>query len=74
LDKASSFFLEKDRLKGSLCFFGGIVFVLIKWPIIGLIVETFGFINLFGYAHCPAPCTSPHPQGSLRFAQARGSD
>merc|ERR1711879_729374 len=48
LDRASSFFLEQSRLKGSVCFFGGIVFVLIKWPILGLLVEVFGFVNLFG--------------------------
>jgi hypothetical protein len=48
LDRASSFFLEQSRLKGSVCFFGGIVFVLIKWPILGLLVEAFGFVNLFG--------------------------
>jgi len=46
--KASSFFFAPARLKGSACFFGGIVFVLVKWPIVGLLVEVFGFINLFG--------------------------
>mmetsp|Transcript_2774 Transcript_2774/g.4884 ORF Transcript_2774/g.4884 Transcript_2774/m.4884 type:complete len:138 (-) Transcript_2774:2262-2675(-) len=42
------FFLARRRWKGSACFFSGITLVLIGWPIIGTLVEAFGFVNLFG--------------------------
>jgi hypothetical protein len=34
------------------------VLVFIKWPFVGMIVETFGFLNLFGCVHLGAwsPC------------------
>jgi len=46
--KTFYFFARKQKLRGSLCFFGGILLVFFKWPIIGILVETFGFLNLFG--------------------------
>ena len=46
--KTFYFFARKQKLRGSLCFFGGIILVFVKWPIIGILVETFGFLNLFG--------------------------
>jgi len=33
---------------GRFVFFGGILLVFVKWPFTGVIVETFGFLNLFG--------------------------
>ncbi|KAF7988481.1 hypothetical protein HCN44_001054 [Aphidius gifuensis] len=42
-----SFFFQKHKLKGSLAFLGGIVIVLIGWPIVGMIIETYGFVILF---------------------------
>jgi hypothetical protein len=35
-------------LRGTTCFLGGILLVFLKYPFIGMIVETFGFLNLFG--------------------------
>jgi len=46
--KTFYFFARKQKIRGSLCFFGGIVLVLLKWPFVGIVVETFGFLNLFG--------------------------
>jgi hypothetical protein len=33
---------------GTVCFLGGILLVFIKWPAIGVFVEMFGLLNLFG--------------------------
>ncbi|KAH8119021.1 Alpha/Beta hydrolase protein [Phellopilus nigrolimitatus] len=46
--KTFYFFARKQKLRGTLCFFGGVLLVFFKWPFIGVIVETFGFLNLFG--------------------------
>lgn len=46
--KTMRFFMQKRKLKGSICFFGGICLVIIGWAFIGILVEIFGFINLFG--------------------------
>ncbi|KAI7904183.1 vesicle transport protein [Cokeromyces recurvatus] len=42
------FFSRKEKLKGTVCFLGGIFLVISKYPILGFIVEIFGFLNLFG--------------------------
>lgn len=46
--KTFYFFARKNKIRGSICFFGGVLLVFFKWPFIGVIVETFGFLNLFG--------------------------
>ncbi|KAI0044555.1 Got1-domain-containing protein [Auriscalpium vulgare] len=46
--KTFYFFARKNKLRGTLCFLGGILLVFLKWPFIGVVVETFGFLNLFG--------------------------
>ncbi|KAF9578980.1 Golgi Transport [Lunasporangiospora selenospora] len=46
--KTVYFFARRQKIRGTMCFFGGILLVFIKWPILGVIVELFGFINLFG--------------------------
>ncbi|PIL34247.1 hypothetical protein GSI_03958 [Ganoderma sinense ZZ0214-1] len=53
--KTFYFFARKQKLRGTLCFIGGILLVFFKWPFIGVIVETFGFLNLFGYVYFLAP-------------------
>ncbi|KAI8061135.1 vesicle transport protein [Gongronella butleri] len=42
------FFSRREKIKGTICFLGGIFLVLSKFPIIGFLVEIFGFLNLFG--------------------------
>lgn len=48
LSRTVKFFTRKERWRGIVCFLGGIVLVFIKWPIIGMLVQSFGFLNLFG--------------------------
>ena len=42
------FFARKQKLRGTACFIGGILLVFMKYAFIGMIVEIFGFLNLFG--------------------------
>jgi len=46
--KTFYFFARKNKLRGTVCFLGGILLVFFKWPAIGVLVEMFGFLNLFG--------------------------
>lgn len=39
---------RSDRRTGTICFFLGIALVIMKWGLIGMCVEGFGFLNLFG--------------------------
>ena len=48
MQKTMAFFFQARKIKGTTCFFTGIVIVLWGWTIIGMIIEVFGFINLFG--------------------------
>ncbi|KAF8134590.1 Got1-domain-containing protein [Boletus edulis] len=46
--KTFYFFARKQKLRGTIFFLGGILLVFFKYPFIGMMVETFGFLNLFG--------------------------
>ncbi|GAW00326.1 Got1-domain-containing protein [Lentinula edodes] len=46
--KTFYFFARREKLRGTICFIGGILMVFFKWPFFGMIIETFGFLNLFG--------------------------
>ncbi|KYQ93537.1 golgi transport protein 1 [Tieghemostelium lacteum] len=51
LHKTSKFFFQVKKIKGTICFFFGILIVIFtKWTFVGLLIEIFGFINLFGDA------------------------
>ena len=43
------FFARKQKIRGTVCFFTGMSLVFLRWAIVGVIVETVGFLNLFGY-------------------------
>lgn len=42
------FFSRKEKWRGTVCFFLGILLVFFKWPMVGIAIELVGFIGLFG--------------------------
>ncbi|KAH9971113.1 hypothetical protein BGW80DRAFT_1323958, partial [Lactifluus volemus] len=54
------FFARRNKLRGTICFLGGILFVFLKWPAIGVLKEMFGFLNLFGNDTSALYVTAPH--------------
>lgn len=42
------FFFQKDKLHGSAFFFLGVLVVLLGYPLIGMLIETYGFVKIFG--------------------------
>lgn len=42
-----NFFFQRHKIKASISFLGGIIVVLMGWPIVGIIIETYGFVLLF---------------------------
>jgi hypothetical protein len=42
------FFTRRDRLRGIISFFGGIVLVFLRWGMFGMILQLYGLIYLFG--------------------------
>merc|ERR1712086_213600 len=47
-ERTYAFFFQHARLRGTACFFIGIAIVLYGHPVIGMLIEMFGFVNLFG--------------------------
>ncbi|KAF7495341.1 Vesicle transport protein GOT1A [Sarcoptes scabiei] len=47
LERTFWFFFQRHKWKASSSFFAGIIIVLIGWPIIGMCLETYGFLLLF---------------------------
>ncbi|NXL89871.1 GOT1A protein, partial [Alectura lathami] len=42
-----TFFFQKQKMKGSSFFLGGVVIVLMRWPLLGMLLEAYGFVTLF---------------------------
>jgi len=47
LERTFRFFFQVHKAKGSSAFFGGILIVLFGFPLIGMLVELYGFVILF---------------------------
>ncbi|XP_037667972.1 vesicle transport protein GOT1A [Choloepus didactylus] len=47
LRKTFLFFFQRHKLKGTSFFLGGVVIVLLRWPLLGMFLETYGFFSLF---------------------------
>nr|XP_037841614.1 vesicle transport protein GOT1A isoform X3 [Chlorocebus sabaeus] len=47
LRKTFQFFFQRHKLKGTSFFLGGVVVVLLRWPLLGMFLETYGFFSLF---------------------------
>uniref|UniRef100_A0A8C3WV06 Golgi transport 1A n=1 Tax=Catagonus wagneri TaxID=51154 RepID=A0A8C3WV06_9CETA len=45
--KTLSFFFQRHKLKGTSFFLGGVLVVLLRWPLLGMFLETYGFLSLF---------------------------
>ncbi|KAK5660275.1 hypothetical protein OQA88_12815 [Cercophora sp. LCS_1] len=46
--KTAVFFARKQKLRGTAAFFGGLALILLRWPLIGFLVELYGIMVLFG--------------------------
>ncbi|XP_078715193.1 vesicle transport protein GOT1B isoform X2 [Lampetra fluviatilis] len=47
LERTFRFFFQKHKLRAAAFFFGGILIVLVGWPMIGMVLEIYGFFLLF---------------------------
>ncbi|CAG5116213.1 unnamed protein product [Candidula unifasciata] len=47
LERTFRFFFQRHKLKATGFFIGGMVVVLIGWPVVGMCVELYGFFLLF---------------------------
>lgn len=48
IQKTLLFFARRQKLKGTLAFAAGILLILLRWPLIGFLVELYGIFVLFG--------------------------
>lgn len=60
LRRTAHFFFQRQKLRSSAFFLGGVALVLLRWPRIGMLVETYGFVLLFKWVSnswiIPCPC------------------
>ncbi|KAK5198877.1 Golgi Transport [Exophiala xenobiotica] len=48
IQKTFVFFARRQKLKGTAAFMGGILLILIRWPLTGFLIELYGIFVLFG--------------------------
>lgn len=47
VERTFRFFFQRHKAKATVCFFGGIIVVLLGYPLVGMVIESYGFILLF---------------------------
>ncbi|XP_026884362.1 vesicle transport protein GOT1A [Electrophorus electricus] len=47
LRRTAHFLFQRQKLRGSTFFLGGVALVLLRWPRMGMLAETYGFVLLF---------------------------
>lgn len=47
LERTFRFFFQRHKLKATSFFLGGVLVVLLGWPIVGVVLEIYGFFLLF---------------------------
>ena len=48
MSKTIAFFARRQKLKGTAAFAVGILLILMRWPLVGFVVELYGIVVLFG--------------------------
>lgn len=48
LQKSVLFFARRQKLKGTMAFAIGIILILLRWPLVGFMIELYGIFVLFG--------------------------
>ncbi|KAI0482458.1 Got1-like family protein [Xylariaceae sp. FL0804] len=46
--KTLLFFARRQKAKGTAAFFAGLALILLRWPLVGFLVELYGIVVLFG--------------------------
>ncbi|XP_018614076.1 vesicle transport protein GOT1A [Scleropages formosus] len=47
LQRTAQFFFQRQKARGSTFFLGGVALVLLRWPVVGMVMESYGFMLLF---------------------------
>ncbi|KAF6233701.1 hypothetical protein HO173_007913 [Letharia columbiana] len=48
LQKTAVFFARRQKLKGTAAFAAGIILIVLRWPLVGFLIELYGIFVLFG--------------------------
>ncbi|CAB9508651.1 Vesicle transport protein GOT1B [Seminavis robusta] len=46
--RAAGYFLKPEKTRATACLCAGIFLVFVGWPIVGIVLEVFGIMNIFG--------------------------
>ncbi|RDW77364.1 protein transport [Coleophoma cylindrospora] len=46
--KTGLFFARRQKWRGTAAFFGGLLLILMRWPLVGFLIELYGIFILFG--------------------------